>query len=125
MIEILAAPDHVVALRMAGTITGEDVDHAVGEIEGKLARHERIGVFVDMTGFDDMTAEAAAKDLRYGFGKFSEWSRFPREAVVTDKQWIKTLVKVVDPLVPQVEVRTFAPAERDQALAWASEVMPA
>lgn len=124
MIEILPAPDHVFAMRMAGTVTGEDLDHAVGEIEAKLGRHERIGVFVDATGFEDMTAEAAAKDLRYGFGKFREWARFPREAVVTDKQWLRTLIQALDPFVPQVEVRPFGPAEREQALAWAADVKP-
>jgi SpoIIAA-like len=122
MLELLPAPDHVVALHMSGTLTAEDFDRAVVEIESKLDRHERIGVFVDMTGFEDMTAEAAAKDLRYSFGKIGEWHRFPREAVVTDKQWIRTLIQAVDPLVPQVEARSFAPSERDAAVAWASDI---
>jgi hypothetical protein len=120
MIELLPAPDHVVALRLEGTLTGADFDRLVEEIEAKLARHERLGIFADMVGFKDLTAEAAAKDLRYNLGKLGEWRRFPREAVVTDKQWIRTLAKLVDPLVPHVEVRTFAPAERDEALAWAA-----
>jgi hypothetical protein len=124
MIEILPAPDHVLALRMAGTLTGEDLDRVIAEIEAKLKRHERIGLFADATGFEDMTAEAAAKDLRYSFGKLREWGRFPREAVVTDKQWLRSLIGIVDPLIPQVEARSFASTERAQALAWASEVKP-
>ncbi|MBR0646099.1 SpoIIAA family protein [Plastoroseomonas hellenica] len=124
MIEILPAPDHVFAARMAGTLTGEDFDRMASEIEAKLKRHDRIGVFVDATGFDDMTGEAAAKDLSYSFGKLRDWHRFPREAVVTDKQWMRSLITLVDPLIPQVEVRSFTPAERGQALAWASDVQP-
>jgi hypothetical protein len=81
-------------------------------------------VFVDMTGFEDMTAEAAAKDIRYSLGKIGEWKRFPRKAVVTGKQWMRTLIKLMDPVLPQVEARTFAPSERDEALAWASGVRP-
>ncbi len=48
---------------------------------------------------------------------------FPREAVVTDKQWIRAaMVQVVHPLVPQVEARCFAPGERVAALAWVSDI---
>lgn len=105
MIEVLPAPDHVRALRMSGTLTADDYDRGVSEIEAKPHRQTRIGVFVDMTGFEDMTAEAAAKDVRYGLGKIGEWKRFP-EAVVTDKQWMRTLIKLMDPVLPQVEART-------------------
>lgn len=125
MIDLLPAPDQVLAVKMSGTLTADDYDLVLAEMEAKLLRHERIGIFVDMTDFRDVTAGAAAKDLRFALGKIGEWRRFPREAIVTDKQWVKTLAKVVDPLVPQVEIRTFAPAERDQALAWASAVAAA
>ena len=122
MLEVLPAPDHVAAFHISGTLTAEDLGRAVSEIESRLGRHARIGVFVDMLGFEDMTAEALAKDLRYSFGKIREWHRFPREAVVTDKQWIRTLIQVVNPLVPQVEARSFAPAEREAALTWVSDI---
>jgi hypothetical protein len=124
MIEILPAPDHVLALRMARTITGEDFDRMVRDVEAKLQRHQKIGVYVDMVDMEDMTAEALAKDLRYDIAKIGEMHRFPREAVVTDKQWVRAFAKVADALVPQVELHTFAPGERDQAMAWASQVNP-
>lgn len=122
MIEVLSAPDHVVALHASGSLTAQDYDAVIAEVEAKLSRHDKIGLFVDMTGFEDITAEGMFRDLRYGLGKIGEWRRFPREAIVTEKQWVKALVKVVDPLLPQVELRTFAPAERDQALVWASAI---
>ncbi len=122
MLELLPAPDHVAAFHVSGTLTAADFDRAIAEIESKLDRHERIGVFVDMTGFQDITAEALAKDLRYSLSKIGAWKRFPREAIVTDKQWIKALIKIVDPLLPQVEARTFEPSERDAALTWVSDL---
>jgi len=119
MIELLPAPDHVVALRFSGELTGPDFDRVAGEIEARLARHERIGILADMTDFSGVTLEALGKDLRYNLTKLGEWKRFPREAVISDKAWVRTAVKAIDPLVPQVEVRTFAPGETDAALAWA------
>ena len=120
MIEILSAPDHVVALRMAGTVNAADFDRVVDAVEAKLKGHRKIGIYADIADLDDITAEAASKDIRYSLSKFDQWERFPREAVITDKQWVRALASVADALVPQVELRTFAPEEREQALAWVS-----
>lgn len=122
MLEILPAADHVAAFRISGTLTEPDFDRLAAEIEARLERHDKLGIFADLTGFEDMTFRAGLKDARYGFGKLAQLRRFPREAVVTDKGWIETLVAIANPLLPFVEVRSFKPAEFDVALAWASEV---
>lgn len=122
MIEILPAPDHVAAFRLSGTVTEPDFDRLIADIEARLQRHEKLGILADLTGFEDMTVMAGLKDARYGFGKIFEWKRFPREAVVTDRGWIETLVAMANPLIPFVEVKSFKPAEFDAALAWAGEI---
>jgi hypothetical protein len=122
MIEFVPAPDHVFAVRLVGTLTPEDVDRSISEIEIKLQKHERLGVFADLTDFHDFTGEALIKDFKYSFGKFREWKRFPREAVVTDKQWIRMIMGLLDPLIPQIEIKSFAPDERERALAWTSDI---
>jgi hypothetical protein len=122
MIEIVPAPDHVFAVKLAGTLTSEDVDEATREIEAKLQKHQRVSVFADLTDFHDVTAEALIKDFKYSFSKFGEWKRFPREAIVTDKNWIATAARLLDPLIPHIEIKTFPPEQRDQALAWASDI---
>lgn len=122
MIEVLPSPDQVVAVRMAGVLEIDDYRRVIQEVEAKLGRHERIGVMVDLTGFSDITLEAMGEDFRYGFSKIFQWSRFPREAIVTDKAWIQTLAKIASPLLPGIELRTFAPGEQAAALAWAAEV---
>jgi SpoIIAA-like len=122
MLDILPSPDHVAAYTISGTLTGEDIERIIADIEAKLARHERIGVLVDLTAFKDLTLEAGAKDLRYGLGKMLQLRRFPREAVITDKEWVRTLVRIADPLVPFVEIRTFEPGTLTEAMNWVSEV---
>lgn len=121
MIELLDAPDHVLALRLSGRLSGPDMDQLKDQVEAKLAKHERIGIVADLTPLDGVTLEALAKDIRYNIAKFGEWRRFPREAVITQSAWMRAAMKAIDPLVPQVEVRTFEPAERDTAVAWASD----
>lgn len=124
MLEILPSPDHVAAYSLSGTLTEEDYDRVIADLEEKLGRHRRIGILVDLTGFHDITLRAGAKDLRYSFSKLFQLHRFPREAVITDKSWIATLAQTVGPLVPFMEICTFAPGERVEALVWAGDFAP-
>jgi len=122
MIEILASPNHVVAMRLSGTLSGEDYDRAVTEVDAKLSAHDRIGVLVDLTGFKDMTLEAGARDARYSLKHLWELRRFPREALITDKEWVRALSRIAGPILPHVEVRTFDPGEQDRAMSWVSDI---
>jgi hypothetical protein len=122
MLEILPAPDHVAAYRLSGTLTEADLDRVIADLEGRLARHEKLGLLADLTDFKDMTFRAGLIDARYSLSKLRQLKRFPREAVVTDKGWIETLVAVTNPIIPAIEVRCFKPAEFEAGLAWASEI---
>ncbi|HEX6645501.1 MAG TPA: STAS/SEC14 domain-containing protein [Gemmatimonadales bacterium] len=121
MMEILPTPDHVAAFRIAGRLDGRDYEAIASDVRAKLARHERIGVLVDLTDFEDITPEAAWKDIRFSLSLIGDLKRFPREAVVSDRQWVRTLAKIADPLLPHVTIRVFGSAERDAALAWVAE----
>ena len=122
MLEVLPSPDHVAAFAISGTLTGEDYDRIVAEVEARLARHERIGVLLDLTSFEDFTAEAAWKDIRYDLSKLFELKRFPREAVVSGKQWMRIAAAIANPLLPHVEIRVFEPNAREEAMEWVSGV---
>lgn len=120
MIEIITAPSHVAAFRVAGTLRGEDYDRVIPAIEEKLKDHDEIGVFVDLEDFEDMTGEALKRDVKYGIDKLGELHRFSRAAVATDKQWIKAVTEAADTLFPQIEARVFTPDQKEEALAWVS-----
>lgn len=122
MLEQLPSPDHVVALKISGTLTGDDYDRIIADVEARLSRHERIGLLMDLLEFTDFTGEAALKDIRYDLSKLFQLRRFPREAIITDKQWMRSLAKLASPLIPHVELRTFGPNERDEAMGWVSQV---
>lgn len=120
MIEIIPSPDHVAAFRIYGTLRAEDYDRIIPQIEDKLRAHEEIGVFADMEGFDDMTAQAIRRDVKYGIDKLGELHRFRRAAIATDKQWMKTATELAGFLFPQIEARVFSTDEKDRALEWVS-----
>ena len=122
MLTILPAPDHVAAYRLSQTLTGDDLDAIMADIEARLARHEKLGILADMTDFTDMTLAAAWKDARYSLGKLWELRRFPREAVITDRGWLSAFVDLLNPAIPFVTVRAFKPEDYETALAWAADI---
>jgi hypothetical protein len=44
--------------------------------------------------------------------------KFEKEAIVSDKQWLETMIKLSDKLFPSVEVRYFSFENKADALAW-------
>jgi hypothetical protein len=122
MIEVIPAADHVAAFRILETLDAEDYDEMIPQIEEKLKTHDKIGVFVDMEGFSDMTGEAMRRDFEYGIEKFGEFDRFGRAAIATDQQWIKAATEFAAALFPQIKAKVFPTEKKDEALAWASGV---
>ncbi|WP_046864804.1 STAS/SEC14 domain-containing protein [Microvirga massiliensis] len=123
MLELLSAPDQVVAMRVTGRVDEADIERGIGAIEAALAHRETVSLLaeVDMSG---MTAGAIAKDLSYSLGRLRDLHRFPRVAIVTSQEWLRTLAEVQNRILPRIEVRAFAPSERDAAMEWASQPEP-
>lgn len=122
MIEVLQSPAHVAAFAISGTLTGDDYDRIIAEVEARLAHHQRIGILLDLTSFQDFTAEAAWKDFRYDLSKLFELKRFPREAIISDKQWMRLAARIADPILPHVDVRVFDPADCADAMQWVADI---
>ena len=124
MIEILPSPAHVAAFHFTGTLSGEDYDRCVAVVEGKLAEHRRIAIFSDLDGLDSVSASAMGKDVRYALFKLGDYHRFARGAVVTDRGWLARTTAFAGMFFPQTQLRTFAPDEREVALAWVGDFDP-
>lgn len=124
MLDIVPTRDNVMVVRAAGKLTGEDVERIVADTEIKLAEFEEIGVVADVTDMEGMTAEAVARDLASQFKFLGDWKRFPKVAVVAEPGWFEGLSRAMGAMLPQIEVRTFAPDQGEQALAFASTVRP-
>lgn len=121
MLEIIPAPDTVVAMRAVGTLDGADYDRVLAEVEAKLQTHPKIGVVAEMIDFHGLTGEALWKDIQYNIKRIGDWGRFPRCALVTDAAWLKALAAFWDPLIPGVEMKAFPAGQADEAIRWAAD----
>jgi hypothetical protein len=119
MIEVLPAPNTVVALRVSGRVYENDIERAIEAVEAALMREERVALYSELE-ISSITPGAIARDLRYGLGMLRELHRFARAAVVTSQSWVRGIAQVEARIFPQLEIRVFMPEERNKALAWAS-----
>jgi len=121
MIEILDSPKHLVAVKISGKITAEDIEKAWEATRETLKDNERVSFFAEITENLGFTPEGLIKDMTEGVKNFGKLSKYYRAAVVTDKGWLGALVRVEGLVFSSIDFRVFEPAERDKAFAWASE----
>jgi hypothetical protein len=124
MIEIIPAPDTVVAFRISGHIDEQDIERSYQAVEAALARQERVAVYVE-GNIEGMSVGALAKDLRYALSTLREIHRFPRAAIVTGQDWVRWIVRIEGAVLPGIEMRVFSPSDKEAAMAWVSEPLPA
>ena len=122
MFEQISAPDPVIAMRLSGALTEEDIRQYRQLLEDKLAKHRYVSVCIDLTGLSDMNAGALVDGVKADLEWLRHISQFRRYAVVSDKQWPGALIGIMAPvLFPALEIKVFTPAQRDEAVKWAAE----
>lgn len=121
MIEILESPKHLVALKLSGSMTAEDVSKVQKTTEEALKDNERISYFAEIDDSLGFTIEGVAKDIFESVKGLGRMSKYYRAAIVTDKGWIGAMARIEGLVFSSIDVRVFPPSERDKAFAWASE----
>ena len=107
--------DNVVGFRIDEKIMGKEFDEIATRLEGKMEKHPKVRLYVEVESFEGFSFEALMKDLKFGL---SNWSRFEKEAVVTEKKWMEKLATISDKIVPNIEVKAFSFQEKEQAKEW-------
>lgn len=120
MIEVMTdLPERVLGLKASGEVTAEDYRAVlVPAIEAKLTRYKKVRLlYVIGDEFKGYTGGAAWEDAKVGMKHLTS---FERVAVVTDVDWIDTMVKAFGFALPG-EVRVFDDDELEAARQWISE----
>jgi hypothetical protein len=119
MIEpIEGIPPGVIGLRASGKVSAEDYKNVLAptldrglDDGGKLRLVYELG-----SGYEGFEAGGVWQDLRLGA---SHLNSFERMALVTDVDWMRHAANAFGFLMPG-EIKVFALAERDAAVAWAA-----
>ena len=119
MHEFLESPDNVLAVKVSGTITGEDLDAIWDRTDTAMARYDKIHVYAETHGIEGMQLSAFPRHLSRALPMFGKLDRFGRVAVVADQAWIRAGTRLESALLPNISYRVYEPEEREEALAWA------
>jgi hypothetical protein len=118
MHEFITSPDDVLALKISGTITGEDLDAIMDRTDAIMGKHDKIHVFVETSGIHGINVAAMPHHMGRAFPLFGKLDRFGRVAVVADQPWMRIATRLESALLPNISYRVCKPEERDEALAW-------
>ena len=122
MFKQLSAPDHVIAFRLSEKPVVEDIKKYKALFDQKFAKHKRVGVAVDLTGFSDMSTDAIVEDTKAELALFSHLNQIAHCAFISDKEWPQAVAKFLGPLFPTIGLKAFTPDQSDAAMKWAAEL---
>jgi SpoIIAA-like len=119
MIRVLEdLPANVLGVEASGKVTDDDYERVlIPAVRERLAADGKIRfIYVLGEEFEGWTMGAMWEDAKLGGGELTAWEKV---AVVTDKDWLKHMVKAFGWMIPG-EVRVFGLGELVDATAWAA-----
>ena len=118
MHQVIKSPDDVIALKITGTITGEDLDAIMDRTDKVMAGKGKVHVYVETQGISGIQLSAMPHHTSRAMPLFGKMGRFGRVAVVADQGWIRAGSRLESALLPNISYMVVGPEERDEALAW-------
>ncbi|MEQ3638013.1 STAS/SEC14 domain-containing protein [Alcanivorax sp.] len=110
--------DRVVGARISGKMTRAEFDAVTSALEAALQKQPKVRFYAEMETFGGVSMDVLFQDLKFGL---SHWKHFDRQAVVTDKDWMRRLSILADKLLPFIEVKVFSSDDTEAAKAWICE----
>jgi len=118
MIEMIDSADDVIALIVSDRIGGDELDAVMNRLDGAMARHAKVHVFVETRSIDGIEIAGLGAYMKRALPLLGKLDRFGRVAVVADQAWIRALTKIESAVLPHIGYRVFEPDARDEALDW-------
>jgi hypothetical protein len=116
MLEIIPFEEgSIIGFRLKGKIEDNEFDEIVSLMEKRLREHKKLRVYAEIEEFKGMSVNTFMKDIHYGL---KHWRDFDKEAIVSDKGWLKAWVGFAGSIVPGVEVKHFSFEEIEKAKEW-------
>lgn len=118
MLQIIPSAADVVALKMDGRPTREELKRVADLVEASLEKNAKTHIYAEVENFSGLDMNALRDYLPRACRMLRKLGRFGRVAVVSDQRWLRWAAKLESALLPHVSYETFESAERARALAW-------
>jgi len=104
----------VVGYKFSGTITREDYETFVPQVQALVEQEGSINMLLDLEEFEWEKISAWGEDMKFGHDYHEKIAKM---AIVGDKKWEKWLTKLVDPFYAS-KAKYFNTTEMDAAWDW-------
>ena len=119
MLEIIPFDENnIIGIRLGGPIDDDGLDRTFDKIREVLEGNNKVRVYVEVENIGWESVETFFRNVKMKLEVLGEIGKFEREAVVSDKGWLEIATKIGDVLLPGIDVRHFAVADRERALEW-------
>src|SRR5512138_1933038 len=109
MHSFIDSPDDVLAVKMTGTITGDDLNAIMDRTEAVMAKHDKIHVYCETQGIEGLQLSALPHHMTRAFPMFGKLDRFGRVAVVADQAWMRAGSRLESALLPNISYVVVGP----------------
>ena len=117
MLEILdIGNDNVVAYRLEGKITQEEMASVMTLFRDKIQQGKKINTYQEIVSIGGVEMDAMVEKFKFFLD--AGLSHFDKIAVVSSKKWIQRHIKIEDKLFRKVDMKGFSTDEKDNALAF-------
>jgi len=111
--------DKVLAFRVEGTITKEDIEEVYALVKAKVAFEQPMNIYMEMKDFPGMTFQSVWEEVKQLVPDFTAiLKHIDKIALVTDKEWIQKLTDAASFLLANVEQKSFSIDDKDTAQQW-------
>jgi len=118
MIKFIQSGADVIAVKISGKLTSEEMVQLMERVERSIDEREQTHLFIEIEDFAGIDAAALPDHFSRAGPMLGKLRRFGRIAVVSDLAWIRWATKIESALLPHISYETFTSDERHRALAW-------
>lgn len=118
MFEMIDTKDDVLAVRIHGKITGEDLADIMDRLDVVMAVNDRVHVYAETQAIDGIEIAGLGSHIARAAPIMGKLRQFGRVAVVADQFWIRALTRIESAILPHISYRVFKPEDRGAALMW-------
>ena len=105
---------NIIIFHLSGELAKADYTHLASEFEQYVAKHGKLRILLNLTGFHGWKPEAMLPELKFDFKHLSEVQRM---AVLGDKAWEHGMIAFTQPFT-KAPIRYFDTSETEAARAW-------
>lgn len=107
--------DKILAFRVNGKISKEEIDELGVMLEDKLKFHKKINIYAEIKNLEGYSSiDALFTDLKLTLKHFTDVEKV---AIVTEDKWIENLAHVTDNIIGS-DVRHFHMSQEPEAIEW-------